>query len=97
MYDELGNGLDAKDRQNLLDMNGMYQSSYYQRGNHNMVFTEKWRYADKINLLKAWFSLDRPKGVLLSIDNLTISTSREIHMEEYFEILQEESKKGLLV
>ena len=97
MYDELGNGLDAKDRQMLLDMNGMYQSSYFQRGNHNMVFMEKWRYADKINLLKAWFGLDRPKGVILSIDDLTISTSREIHMEEYFEILQEQSKKGLLV
>lgn len=86
MKDHMGNGISKEERKMLTEI-GMYQISYRQDGNFRVIVNESWRFADKINLLKGWFSIDTPRGIHLSLNDLNISVSKEITMEEYYHIL----------
>ena len=86
MKDHMGNGIGKEERKMLTEI-GMYQISYRQDGNFRVIVNESWRFADKINLLKGWFSIDTPRGIHLSLNDLNISVSKEITMEEYYHIL----------
>lgn len=90
MKDHMGNGISKEEREMLTEI-GMYQISYRQEGNFRVIVNESWRFADKINLLKGWFSIDTPRGIHLSLNDLNISVSKEITMEEYYHILLKES------
>lgn len=86
MKDHMGNGIGKEERERLTEI-GMYQISYRQEGNFRVIVNESWRFADKINLLRGWFSIDTPRGIHLSLNDLNISVSKEITMEEYYHIL----------
>lgn len=86
MKDHMGNGISKEERKMLTEI-GMYQISYRQDGNFRVIVNESWRFADKINLLKGWFSIDTPRGIHLSLNDLNISVSKEITMGEYYHIL----------
>ncbi len=86
MKDHMGNGISKEERKMLTEI-GVYQISYRQDGNFRVIVNESWRFADKINLLKGWFSIDTPRGIHLSLNDLNISVSKEITMEEYYHIL----------
>ena len=90
MKDHFGNGIDTEERKMLTEI-GMYQISYRQEGNFRIIVNESWRFADKIRLLEGWFSIDSPKGIHLSLSDLTIGVNKEITMEEYYHILLKDS------